>query len=451
MSHPLSLANPPLPGAAQPFHGPYAGAGPVPGYPAQSYGPGHAYPAHPYAYAAPHDPSNTRAWFSGLPGEFFMLLVRGALLQVLTFGFYRFWLLTDIRRHLWSNTRIGDESLEYTGTGKELLFGFLIAIVILAPFNVASFIVAIYFESFMAFTGVALTPILYVFGQYAAYRARRYRATRTIFRGVRFWMGGSAWSYAGRALLWDLLTVLSLGLAYPWRLAALERYKMRNTYFGDLKGDFVATGGDFFRRGVWMWCLTIGLPLLCGVAALAFSARAGGAVEASSAGLGVGLVLALIIGPLLYPLFLATRIRWQLEGVRFGAAALANNLPKGEVFLSYFKLFAASLGLSVVFGLLVSGLSAALFGTAGDAMQTAMTQMNVRVGAGLALIALLYLMFLQGIGVLKRYFVERGIWATVVFTTSVAHLDAADHVRGVGTPASFVGEGLADALDVGAF
>ena len=76
-------------------------------------------------------------------------------------------------------------------------------------------------------------------GYYALFRARRYRATRTIFRGVRFWMTGSGWAYVGRAILWDLLTVLTLGFAYAWRSAALERYKMRHTRYGDLQGAFV--------------------------------------------------------------------------------------------------------------------------------------------------------------------------------------------------------------------
>ena len=58
------------------------------------------------------------------------------------------------------------------------------------------------------------------------YRARRYRLTRTIWRGVRFWMTGSGWSYAWRAGLWTLLVIVTLGLALPWYQAALERYKM---------------------------------------------------------------------------------------------------------------------------------------------------------------------------------------------------------------------------------
>ena len=62
--------------------------------------------------------------FFGDGRRFVRLLVRGGLLQLVTFGFYRFWLLTDIRNHLWSGTSIDGDALEYLGRGRELLIGF---------------------------------------------------------------------------------------------------------------------------------------------------------------------------------------------------------------------------------------------------------------------------------------------------------------------------------------
>ena len=97
----------------------------------------------------------------------------------------------------------------------------------------------------------------YVFGQFAIYRARRYRLTRTVWRGVRFWMDGSGWAYAARAALWTLLSSLTLGLILPWREAALERYKMRHSYYGDLQGSFEGRGWEFFKRGWWLWLLAV--------------------------------------------------------------------------------------------------------------------------------------------------------------------------------------------------
>src|SRR6478735_1961817 len=89
------------------------------------------------AAAAPA--SLARARFTGDPRTFRNLMIRGALLQVVTLGIYRFWLTTDARRFLWANTEIEGDSLEYTGTAIELFLGFLIAIALLVPFYVLLF------------------------------------------------------------------------------------------------------------------------------------------------------------------------------------------------------------------------------------------------------------------------------------------------------------------------
>src|SRR5258705_12545038 len=77
--------------------------------------------------------------FSGSRSDFFHLVKRGAGLEFVTLGFYRFWLTTDIRRHLWANTQIQGDGAEYTGRGKELLIGFLVALAILVPVYLGDF------------------------------------------------------------------------------------------------------------------------------------------------------------------------------------------------------------------------------------------------------------------------------------------------------------------------
>ena len=67
----------------------------------------------------------------------------GAALEFVTLGFYRFWLVTDIRRHLWSNTVVEGDAAEYTGRGRELLIGFLIALAILVPIYLGYFLISV--------------------------------------------------------------------------------------------------------------------------------------------------------------------------------------------------------------------------------------------------------------------------------------------------------------------
>jgi uncharacterized membrane protein YjgN (DUF898 family) len=129
--------------------------------------------------------------FSGRGREFLKLLVAGSLFQIPTFGFYRFWLITKLRRHLWSNTQVAGEAFEYTGTAKELLVGFLIALAVLTPIYLGYFILVVVIEEKAALASLPLIVIMYALMHFATYRARRYRATRTVFRGIRFWMKGS--------------------------------------------------------------------------------------------------------------------------------------------------------------------------------------------------------------------------------------------------------------------
>src|SRR5712691_4799945 len=234
------------------------------------------------------------AWvrFTGDDRAFRRLVMRGALLELVTFGFYRFWVTTDIRRHLWSHTEIDGDALEYTGRGTELLVGFLIAMAILGPFFLAYFLIGLEFERFKAFASLPLYLLVIAFGQFAAYRARRYRLTRTVWRGVRFWMAGSGWSYAWRAALWTLFAIVTVGLALPWRQAALERFKRRHTSYGDLQGRFEGTGGQFFKRGWWIW------PLMVIALCTMFTAP--------------------IALPFLYAAFKAAEWRWWVSGIRLG-------------------------------------------------------------------------------------------------------------------------------------
>ena len=88
---------------------------------------------------------------------------------------------------------------------------------ILMPIYLGYFLIGIEAERWQAFASFPLIAAFYVFGQFAIYRARRYRLTRTVWRGVRFWMTGSGWAYAARATLWGLLAIVTLGLAMPWR------------------------------------------------------------------------------------------------------------------------------------------------------------------------------------------------------------------------------------------
>jgi uncharacterized membrane protein YjgN (DUF898 family) len=381
--------------------------------------------------------------FSGQGREFLRLLITGSLFQIPTFGFYRFWLITKLRRHLWANTQIEGEAFEYTGTAKELLIGFLVALAVLGPLYLTYAILGVVLEEQYAFASAPLVVIMYVLAHFGSYRARKYRASRTMFRGIRFWMKGSGWPYAFRAVLWDLSTVLTLGLALPWAMASLERYRMRNTYFGSVQGDFAGTGWSLFKRGWWVWAL--GLIGLVGFALLAF-VLSKLSVGRGERALQVIPFLLILVGLALVPLAMAIFTRWRIDGLRFGDVTVASGFRVGTYYRLFFKLIFSSLGFLLAFGL-VTGLLGFLFATVFKGVMTVAEGLSwASVSAGL-LVAIGYLIALLGLGVLQRYFLGRGLWAAIVTSTAITNLQSIDAAVAAGEPAGVLGEGLADALD----
>jgi uncharacterized membrane protein YjgN (DUF898 family) len=360
--------------------------------------------------------------FSGDRGEFRGLVTRGAGLELATVGFYRFWLATDIRRHLWSNTHIDGDAAEYTGRARELLIGFMIALAIIVPVYLAYFVTSLEAERFKAFASFPLLAFFYVFGQFAIYRARRYRLTRTVWRGVRFWMSGSGWSYAARAALWAVLVAMTLGLLLPWREAALERYKMRHSYYGDLQGSFEGRGWEFFKRGWWLWLLA---PIALYVLPLA---------------------------PFVYGAFKAVEWRWWLSGIRFGGVRLESTLRRAELIGLYWKVIGWIVLLAVAFAAYLA-ISASLVGSMSGAPlnQFFHPQVFAKSIPLLVLAGIGYLVFALAINVVMRVYLLRDLWVRVLASTTVQGIEAAANVSAKGELANALGEGFADGLDVAGF
>ncbi|MGJ0505328.1 MAG: YjgN family protein [Methylocystis sp.] len=367
--------------------------------------------------------------FTGRDDEFRDILRKGALLEVVTFGFYRFWLATKIRQHLWSHTILDGDAFAYLGTARELLIGFFFAIAILAPIYLASFLLGVEAERSQAFASLLVGVFFLAFWQFAIYRARRYRLHRTAWRGLRFHMDGSGVSYALRAMGWGLVTIVTLGLALPWMQAGLERYKMRHTYYGDLRGDFVATGGDFLKQG---WLLWIG-------AAFSTAAYFAGPILYELTKHGAWFLLMLPTLPAavsIYARFKAAQWKWWLEGVRIGDVQATSTLERHALTGNYWTFV----------GLLFASLLAA-----GMGVTLAVAFLPKILGVVLAV--LFYLALIVQYSILWRtYFVQR-VWRIVVNSLMIHNLHTAQEVamRLDASSPTALGEGFADSLDVAGF
>jgi uncharacterized membrane protein YjgN (DUF898 family) len=393
--------------------------------------------------------------FTGTVRAFRKVILRGALLQVVTAGIYRFWLTTDARRFLWANTEIGGDSLEYAGTAMELFLGFLMAIALLVPVYVLLFVGTLELGLVSQLSSAGAFVFLAVFGQYAYFRARRYRLTRTVFRGIRFHQSGSPFSYALRSLLWGAATSLTLGLAYPWAQASLERYKLAHTHYGEWQGKFAGTGTRLFLRGIGLWLLLVVALVAIGVAGsqlvdpkvFARAATRAGAKDPQAGlevlkvmGLGFGFVL---FAGFVYMMLQAIVMRWWLEGLGLGPVVVATALKKRRIVGAYlrFLLYAVLLvtALSLVMGLAIGVVAVA-------AKPPEEVGQLLVMGASVGI----YLVLAVGVWVLYQATIKLRIWRLAVDSISLAGFDAIAQVRAdTSGPSSAVGEGLADALGAG--
>jgi uncharacterized membrane protein YjgN (DUF898 family) len=400
--------------------------------------------------------------FAAPEKPFWRLLIRGALLLAVTLGIYRFWLATDVRRFLWSNTELAGDGLEYIGTARELLLGFLIAIALLVPVNVMFFLAAFSRGVLGQISGTLALVVLALFGQFAVYRARRYRLTRTVYRGIRFHQTGSAWRYAVCALFWWAMIGVTLGLAYPFAQASLERFKMRNTYYGDLQGHFVGSGLRLFFRGVVFWTIVV-VPFLLGMmfaigevdwSALADALKRGGddlagRIEGANIGSAasvavIGITWSIIAAALLYPAFQAMVLRWWMSGLRFGTLTVTSRLRTGAVYALYLRFMWIALLAGAVIAIAAAigfALTAILETVSDTGVATQFFATALLIGSYVA-VALAYSTIYQAT-------VRLRLWKSCVESLEFSGLEALDQVKASGAVSSALGEGLADALNIG--
>jgi uncharacterized membrane protein YjgN (DUF898 family) len=168
-------------------------------------------------------------------GDFVGLSFKNFLLNLVTLSLYRFWAKTEVRRRIWDKVSLNGEPFEYTGTGKELFFGFLKAMLIIFVPYLAVLLAAQFVNKLFFLLFVPMYVALFVLLGAAIFMAFRYVAGRTTWRGVRFRVKGSASDYGWAYLGYGLLTSITFGWFAPAMTMRLEGKLWSSLSFGDKK------------------------------------------------------------------------------------------------------------------------------------------------------------------------------------------------------------------------
>jgi uncharacterized membrane protein YjgN (DUF898 family) len=425
-----------------------------------------ASPPPPAAASVPSAERTARLRFVGARSDYWRLMIRGNALQAVTLGLYRFWLFTDMRRFLWAGIAIEDENFEYIGTASELLIGFLMALGILVPVNMALFYALL--DTGTLNQSTVMFVVLYAFGQFGVFRARAYRLTRTVLRGLRFHQTGSGVIFAGRAVLWWIVTFATAGLALPFMTASQERYKMRCTFFGNLGARFDGTGRQLLTRGLLLWFVVIA-PLAVAVEharrqidwvvveRLLSSASLMSIIEAFGkadhlAQAGATVILALfwstLAGIVLYPVFTAIVLRWWLSGIRLGGLAVASDLAIRPLYGIYIRYLFYLLMFTIAFSVAATVAVLMAMGMLSNVIDFSVT--STPRDAAIAMFGIaVYVIYMLGCWTIYYVTVRFRVWQAAIESVSVSGLAAIDSVEARPAHCSALGEGLADALSTG--
>jgi len=249
-----------------------------------------------------------RPSFHGIGGSLFGIQIVNVFLTLLTAGLYYFWGKVKVRRYLFSQTEIAGDRFAYHGTGKELLSGFLKAMLVFGiPYTGLTSVPE--FLEMDRWVRVGLSSLgallLLLFLAVATVGARRYRLSRTSWRGIRFSFRGRTWDFVKLYVKGTLLTAFTLGAYYTFFQTARQRFLVSHSYFGNQRFGFDGHGWALAPSFV----LTLALSVLSIVMTSVLTASTRSGVPL--------LLLPLTLGPL-WISFLAKKQRYFWDHTSLG-------------------------------------------------------------------------------------------------------------------------------------
>jgi uncharacterized membrane protein YjgN (DUF898 family) len=339
----------------------------------------------------------------------------------------------------------------------ELFIGFLIVMGILIPF----FLVVGMLQGFFmqpvtdpvssgGFEAAYLLAIYFLYNV-AVYRAQRYRLSRTSWRGIRGGQEGSALLYATIAIGLGLVTLITLGLAYPVMRRVLIGYRINRACFGAERLQF--SGGTAKLVGAWLVPWLLGIGLLGAVTYLvATTANAPSQRELDPnlvAGVfpyvwrlyGEFLLPVAIALPFAFIWYRAVEMRQWMHGTTFDQLAFASRLNLFHILLPYALYLVV---LVIVIGAALVGVGLVIKLTGGPALD-----LPIGTPALMGIGALVTMWLIAGL--LHPVLLQNWLLGNICRTLTIQGRFSPDRLFQNQQAIPRTGEGLADALDVDAF
>jgi uncharacterized membrane protein YjgN (DUF898 family) len=308
------------------------------------------------ALTSPAEADDRAIRFTGNWREYLPIAATNALLTICTLGVYRFWAAARQRRYLWSRTHVIDDTLEWTGTGKEMFLGFLIVVAVLAPFFL--FIQFLFPALIARGKEQAAFGVFFLFyigliylGGFARFRALRYRLSRSWWHGIRGGSDDPGWNYGGEYLGRYALAAMTMFIMFPWAATRLWNSRWNAMSFGPLQFRANLTAEGLKWRWAMVYLVPIALLIVGGLLAVAIGGSVAAGAEANPlasptlAGIFVGLFLLFYIAiPLMTLNWFAGYYRKAAEATSLGELEFGFEASTWD----WLKLFLGNIALAIV-------------------------------------------------------------------------------------------------------
>lgn len=251
----------------------------------------------PSTWSTGHQPE-LKLEFNGKAAEYFKIWIVNLCLTLLTFGIFSAWAKVRKKRYFYSHTVLDGTPFQYLGQPIPILKGRVIAAILFL----------VYYASSNFFTN--LLPYVLVAGgllaPWVVIRSAAFNARYSAFRNMTFHFDAGYIDALKVLSIWGLVpifvmgsffgwwgkpaigAVLAVGLTFsiPWWIRRFKNFIIEHTSFGGLKGNFFATGGQFFKVYFLAGLIMFGFLIATGLsAALLFTS-----FKKSQAAMYLGLV-----------------------------------------------------------------------------------------------------------------------------------------------------------------
>ena len=162
--------------------------------------------------------------FTGSAAEYFRIWIVNLLLSILTLGIYSAWAKVRRLRYFYGHTSVDGGTFGYHASPMAILKGRLVAYAVLATLALVGQLAPLV-ASVLYLPLLVLMPIVLI-------RAFRFRAANSSYRGIRFGFDGGEPEAYRVYLLLPLLTLVTLGLIYPFIVARQREFLVDNSRLG---------------------------------------------------------------------------------------------------------------------------------------------------------------------------------------------------------------------------